>query len=155
KIEHPRGKILGGSSAINGMIQIRGQAADFDHWRQLGLAGWGWDAVLPYFKQHEDFVLGANAFHAAGGELAVSPQRARWPILDAVRHAAMEDGVAPTDDFNTGVGEGVGPYHVIQRHGVRSSAARAFLRPVRNRTNLRIATNALTTRIQFDGRRAI
>jgi len=155
KIEHPRGKILGGSSAINGMIQIRGQAADFDHWRQLGLAGWGWDAVLPYFKQHEDFVLGANAFHAAGGELGVSPQRARWPILDAVRHAAMEDGVAPTDDFNTGVGEGVGPYHVIQRHGVRSSAARAFLRPVRNRTNLRIATNALTTRIQFDGRRAI
>ncbi len=155
KIAHPRGKVLGGSSSINGMIQIRGQAADFDHWRQLGLAGWGWDGVLPYFKQHEDFALGADAFHAVGGELGVSLQRAKWPIMEAVRRAAMEDGVRPTHDFNTGDGEGVGPYHVIQRHGVRSSAARAFLKPVRNRTNLRIETNALTTRILFDGRRAV
>jgi choline dehydrogenase len=155
KIAQPRGKVLGGSSSINGMIQIRGQAADFDHWRQLGLEGWGWDAVLPFFKQHEDFVLGADAFHAVGGELGVSPQRASWPILDAVRRAAVEDGIRETSDFNTGSGEGVGPYHVIQRNGVRSSAARAFLKPVRGRANLRLRTHALTTRILFEGRRAV
>jgi choline dehydrogenase len=142
KIAQPRGKVLGGSSSINGMIQIRGQGADFDHWRQLGLEGWGWDSVLPYFKRHEDFALGADDYHAVGGELGVSPQRVNWPILDAVRRAAVEDGVGETHDFNTGAGEGVGPYHVIQRNGVRSSAARAFLRPARNRHNLRIETNA-------------
>ena len=155
KIAQPRGKVLGGSSSINGMIQIRGQAADFDHWRQLGLEGWGWDSVLPYFKRHEDFALGAGDFHAVGGELGVSPQRVNWPILDAVRRAAVEDGVGETNDFNTGTGEGVGPYHVIQRNGVRSSAARAFLRPARNRRNLRIETNAMASRILFDGRRAV
>jgi choline dehydrogenase-like flavoprotein len=155
KIAQPRGKVLGGSSSINGMIQIRGQAADFDHWRQLGLEGWGWDSVLPYFKRHEDFALGADEFHAVGGELGVSPQRVNWPILDAVRRAAVEEGVRETNDFNTGEGEGVGPYHVIQRNGVRASAARAFLRPARNRRNLRIEINALTTRILLDGRRAV
>jgi choline dehydrogenase len=155
KIAHPRGKVLGGSSSINGMIQIRGQAGDFDHWRQLGLEGWGWDSVLPYFKQHEDFALGANAFHAVGGELGVSPQRATWPILDAVRDAAIDDGTPWTDDFNTGACEGVGPYHVIQRNGVRASAARAFLKPVRNRANLRLETRALTTRVLLNGRHAI
>jgi choline dehydrogenase-like flavoprotein len=155
KIQHPRGKVLGGSSSINGMIQIRGQAADFDHWRQLGLEGWGWDSVLPYFKRHEDFALGANEFHSVGGELGVSPQRVNWPILDAVRRAAVEDGVHETNDFSNGVGEGVGPYHVIQRNGVRASAARAFLKPARNRRNLRIETGALTARILFEGRRAV
>ena len=155
KIVHPRGKVLGGSSSINGMIQIRGQAGDFDHWRQLGLEGWGWDSVLPYFKQHEDFALGANAYHAVGGELGVSPQRASWPVLDAVRDAAIEDGTPWTDDFNDGGCEGVGPYHVIQRNGVRASAARAFLRPVRGRPNLRLETKALTTRILLNGRHAI
>src|SRR5262245_38305848 len=155
KIAQPRGKVLGGSSSINGMIQIRGQAADFDHWRQLGLDGWDWDAVLPFFKRHEDFALGADAHHEVGGELGVSPQRANWPILDAVRRAAIEDGVPETDDFNTGAGEGVGPYHVIQRNGVRSSAARAFLKPVRGRANLLLRTNALTTRILFEDRRAV
>ncbi|MBV9237788.1 MAG: GMC family oxidoreductase N-terminal domain-containing protein [Xanthobacteraceae bacterium] len=155
KIAQPRGKVLGGSSSINGMIQIRGQAADFDHWRQLGLEGWGWDSVLPYFKRHEDFALGADNFHAVGGELGVSPQRVNWPILDAVRRAAVEDGVDETNDFNTGAGEGVGPYHVIQRNGVRSRAARAFLRPARNRRNLRLETNAMASRILFEGRRAV
>jgi choline dehydrogenase-like flavoprotein len=155
KIVHPRGKVLGGSSSINGMIQIRGQAGDFDHWRQLGLEGWGWDSVLPYFKQHEDFALGANPYHAVGGELGVSPQRASWPILDAVRDAAIEDGTPWTDDFNDGGCEGVGPYHVIQRNGVRASAARAFLKPVRGRPNLRLETKALTTRILLNGRHAI
>ena len=155
KIVHPRGKVLGGSSSINGMIQIRGQAGDFDHWRQLGLEGWGWDSVLPYFKQHEDFALGANPYHAVGGELGVSPQRASWPILNAVRDAAIEDGTPWTDDFNDGGCEGVGPYHVIQRNGVRASAARAFLKPVRGRPNLRLETKALTTRILLNGRHAI
>src|SRR5262249_32769654 len=152
KITHPRGRILGGSSSINGMIQIRGQAGDFDHWRQLGLDGWGWEAVLPYFMRHEDFALGPNKYHAVGGELGVSPQRANWPILDAVRNAAIADGVQPTDDFNTGTCEGVGPYHVVQRNGVRASAARAFLKPVCGRPNLRLETRALTARILLDGR---
>jgi choline dehydrogenase-like flavoprotein len=155
KISHPRGKVLGGSSSINGMIQIRGQAADLDHWRQLGLEGWGWESVLPYFRRHEDFALGANAYHAVGGELGVSPQRASWPILDAVRQAAIDDGVPRTDDFNTGACEGVGPYHVVQRNGVRASAARAFLKPVRGRANLRLETGALTTRVLLEGRRAV
>jgi choline dehydrogenase-like flavoprotein len=151
KILHPRGKVLGGSSSINGMIQIRGQAGDFDHWRQLGLEGWGWDSVLPHFKQHEDFALGADAYHAVGGELGVSPQRANWPILDAVRDAAIDDGTPRTDDFNNGTCEGVGPYHVIQRNGVRASAARAFLKPVRGRANLRLETRAVATRILLNG----
>jgi choline dehydrogenase len=155
KILHPRGKVLGGSSSINGMIQIRGQAGDFDHWRQLGLEGWGWDSVLPHFKQHEDFALGADAYHAVGGELGVSPQRANWPILDAVRDAAIDDGTPRTDDFNNGTCEGVGPYHVIQRNGVRASAARAFLKPVRGRANLRLETRAVATRVLLNGRHAI
>jgi choline dehydrogenase len=155
KIMHPRGRVLGGSSSINGMIQMRGQAGDFDHWRQLGLEGWGWDAVLPYFMRHEDFALGPNKYHAVGGELGVSPQRANWPILDAVRNAAIADGVQPTDDFNNGICEGVGPYHVVQRNGVRASAARAFLKPVSGRANLRLETRALTARILFDGRQAV
>jgi len=155
KIPHPRGKVLGGSSSINGLMQVRGQAGDFDHWRQLGLEGWGWESVLPYFKKHEDFKPGANAYHGSGGELGVSPQSVWWPVLDVVKQAAKEDGMAERDDFNTGDNEGIGPYHSIIRNGVRSSTARAFLKPARGRGNLKVETQALAQRILFEGRRAV
>ncbi len=154
-IIHPRGKTLGGSSAINGLFQVRGQAGDFDHWRQLGLEGWGWESVLAYFKQHEDFKGGADAFHGAGGELGVEPQANWWPVLDVIKAAALEQGLPARDDFNTGDNEGVGIYHAITRNGLRCSTARAFLKPARKRPNLKVETRALAQRILFDGRRAV
>lgn len=155
KIIHPRGKALGGSSAINGLFQVRGQAGDFDHWRQLGLEGWGWDSVLPYFKKHEHYAHGANEFHGTGGELGVERQSTWWPILDVITQAARQEGLPELEDFNTGDNEGVGPYHVIVREGMRSSTARAFLAPVRSRANLKVETEALTQRLLFEGRRAV
>jgi choline dehydrogenase-like flavoprotein len=155
KITHPRGKTLGGSSSINGLFQVRGQAGDFDHWRQLGLEGWGWDSVLPYFKKHENFAPGANEFHNVGGELGVEKQSTWWPVLDVMKEAAKQDGLRELDDFNTGDNEGIGPYHVIVRNGVRQSTARSFLQPVRSRSNLKVETRALTQRILFEGRRAV
>ena len=153
-IEVPRGKVIGGSSAINGMIYWRGVAADYDHWRQLGLAGWGWDDVLPMFKAHEDFYRGADAYHGAGGELRVEPPRANWEVLDVARRAAMEYGLPATDDFNTGDMTGVGAFHATQKNGERWSSASAFLKPVLNRPNLALLTGALVERVTFDGRRA-
>ena len=155
KIIHPRGKTLGGSSAINGLFQVRGQAGDFDHWRQLGLEGWGWDSVLPYFKKHEDFAHGANEFHGSGGELGVERQSTWWPVLDVVKAAAKQYGLPELNDFNTGDNEGVGPIHVIVRNGIRSSTARAFLKPIRSRSNLKVETTALAQRVLFEGRRAV
>ena len=99
---YPRGKILGGCSSINGMLYLRGQAADYDHWRQLGLLGWGWDDVLPYFKKSEDYVDGASEYHGAGGEWRVERQRLHWPVLDDWLRAAINAGIPPVDDFNTG-----------------------------------------------------
>ena len=154
-IGHPRGKVIGGSSAINGMFQIRGHAADFDHWRQLGLDGWSWDEVLPYFKAHEDFEGGASASHGAGGELRIERSRAHWPVLGVVQRAACEDGLIPLDDFNTGDNEGVGPIHLTQKRGRRWSAATAFLKPVLRRPNLQLETEALAERLLFEGRRAV
>ena len=154
-INHPRGKVIGGSSAINGMFQIRGQAADFDHWRQLGLDGWGWDDVLPCFKAHEDFELGASAHHGFGGELRIERSRAHWPVLDVVARAAREDGLPLLDDFNTGDNEGVGPIHLTQRRGRRWSAATAFLKPALRRPNLALETEALAVRLLLEGKRAI
>ena len=95
-LAYPRGKVIGGSSSINGMIYMRGDAADFDQWRQLGLAGWGWNDVLPYFKVHEDFCGGADEVHGAGGEWRVDPPRVHWPLLDVVKRAAIEAGIKPT-----------------------------------------------------------
>ena len=98
-LNYPRGKVIGGSSAINAMIYMRGQAADYDHWRQLGLAGWGWDDVLPFFKRHEDHFLGASACHGVGGEWRVEPPRVRWPLLEAFRAAAAQAGIKPIARF--------------------------------------------------------
>jgi choline dehydrogenase len=155
KIIHPRGKALGGSSSINGLFQVRGQAGDFDHWRQLGLEGWGWDSVLPYFIKHEDYQGGASAVHGAGGELHVEPQRNWWPVLDVVKQAAKQAGCKECDDFNAGDNEGIGIYHAITRNGVRDSTSRAFLKPVRSRANLKVATEALARHILFQDRRAV
>jgi choline dehydrogenase-like flavoprotein len=155
KIRHPRGKVLGGSSSINGLFQVRGQAGDFDHWRQLGLEGWGWDSVLPYFKKHENYKHGASDVHGVGGELGVERQSTWWPVLDSIKDAAKGEGLPELDDFNTGDNEGVGPYHVIVHNGVRSSTARAFLKPARGRPNLKVETEALTDSILFDGTRAV
>ncbi|HZF34195.1 MAG TPA: GMC family oxidoreductase, partial [Candidatus Angelobacter sp.] len=128
-INYARGKVLGGCSSINGMIYMRGQARDYDHWRQLGNAGWGWDDVLPYFRQHEDFVHGADDRHGSGGEWRIEEQRLHWPILDAVRDAAVAVGIPRVSDFNRGDNLGIGYFQVNQRRGVRVNAAKAFLRP--------------------------
>jgi choline dehydrogenase-like flavoprotein len=154
-IGYPRGRVLGGSSAINGMIYMRGQAADYDGWRQLGLDGWGWDDVLPYFKRHEDYYGGADALHGAGGEWRIERPRNSWPILDAVRDAAAEIGVAKIDDFNRGDNEGSAYFDINQRRGRRWSAARGFLKPILNRPNLRVVTGAHVERLIFAGRRAV
>ena len=154
-IPYPRGKVIGGSSAINAMIYNRGQARDYDHWRQLGLTGWGWDDVLPLFKAHEDFASGANDAHGAGGEVRVETQRVRWDIMGAIRQAAIEAGVKAIDDLNTGDNEGVGPYHVTQTRGRRWTAARGFLKPVLHRSNLRLETGCMVEGIDFDNRRAV
>ncbi len=154
-IAYPRGRVVGGSSAINGMIYMRGQAADYDGWRQLGLEGWAWDDVLPLFKRQEDHHAGASELHGAGGEWRVERPRVAWPILDAVRDAAAEIGIAKVDDFNRGDNEGSDYFEVNQRRGRRRSAARGFLKPVLKRPNLRLVSGAQAERLIFDGRRAV
>ena len=151
-LNYPRGRVLGGCSSINGMIYMRGQAADYDHWRQLGNPGWSWDEVLPFFKKSEDFVHGVDDAHGSGGEWRVEEPRVAWPILDAFRRAAAEIGIPPTDDFNRGSNEGCGYFHVNQKKGVRWSTAKAFLRPARSRANLLVVTGARVTGLRFDGR---
>jgi choline dehydrogenase-like flavoprotein len=153
-LNYPRGKVVGGSSAINAMIYMRGQAADYDHWRQLGLTGWGWDDVLPYFKQHEHHFMGDSAAHATGGEWRVEPARVRWELLETFRVAAEQAGIKPIDDFNAGDNEGSCYFHVNQKRGRRWSAARGFLKPVLDRGNLRLETGCLVEGIEFDNKRA-
>lgn len=152
-LNYPRGKVLGGCSAINGMISMRGQAADYEHWRQLGLAGWGWDDVLPVFKQFEDHFGGETTHHGSGGELPVSQLRVQWPVLDKVIEAANEMEIASVGDFNAGDNEGVSYFQVNQRGGVRVSAAKAFLKPIVGRPNLRVETGVLAEKLVYsDGR---
>ncbi len=153
-LSYPRGKVLGGCSAINGMIYMRGQAADYDHWRQLGNAGWGWDDVLPYFIRSEDNYRGPTPMHGAGGEWTVSRQRLRWDILEAFRDAAEEIGIPRRDDFNDGDNEGSGFFEVNQRGGIRWTTAKGFLRPAANRPNLHVVTGALVTGLVVEQRRA-
>jgi len=154
-LAYPRGKVIGGCSAINGMISMRGQAADYDHWRQLGLTGWGWDDVAPVFRRLDNHFLGEGEHHGADGEWRVEQMRVKWDILDAVVEAATEMGVPRTADFNTGDNNGVGYFHVNQKRGVRVSAARAFLKPVLGRPNLELQTGVLVEKVLFEGRRAI
>jgi choline dehydrogenase-like flavoprotein len=155
RLKYPRGKVVGGSSAINAMISMRGQAGDYDHWRQLGLTGWGWDDVARVFRRLDDHFLGESEHHGVGGEWRVEAPRVRWSVLDAVARAAVEMGVPATGDFNTGDNEGVGLFHVNQRRGLRWSAARGFLKPALARPNLRLETGVVVEKVLFEGRRAV
>ena len=134
---YPRGKVLGGSSSINGMIYMRGQARDYDEWAQLsGDDSWRWDQVLPLFKKSEDHYLGASAHHGSGGEWRVEKQRLSWDILDAFRDAAAQLGIPKIDDFNCGDNEGSAYFDVNQKRGIRWNASKAFLRPAMQAGNL-------------------
>ncbi|HET7912320.1 MAG TPA: GMC family oxidoreductase N-terminal domain-containing protein [Pseudolabrys sp.] len=152
-LNYPRGKVVGGSSAINGMIYMLGQSADYDNWRQLGLPGWSWEDVRPYFRKHVDHFL-KSEHHAAGGEWRVEFPRLNWEILDAFRQAANQYGIPTVDDFNTGDNEGICYFHVNQKRGRRWSAARGFLRPVLHRQNLRLETGCLVEGLELTGTRA-
>ena len=150
-LKYPRGKVVGGSSAINAMISMRGQASDYDHWRQLGLTGWGWDDVRPVFKRLDDHFMGESEHHGVGGEWRVERPGVRWDVLDNVAKAAVEMGIPMTPDFNTGDNTGVGYFHVNQKRGFRWSSARGFLKPVLHRANLRLETGVLVEKVLFDG----
>ena len=153
-LAYPRGKVIGGCSAINAMISMRGQAADYDHWRQLGLAGWGYEDVLPAFRRLEDHFLGGSEHHGTGGGWRIEAPRLSWDVLDAVGAAAEEMGIRKTADFNTGDNEGVGYFHVNQKRGRRWSSARGFLKPALARPNLRLETNVLVDRFTIENGRA-
>jgi choline dehydrogenase len=151
----PRGKVLGGSSSINGLLYVRGQHQDYDRWRQRGNAGWGYDDVLPYFKKAENQQRGADEFHGVGGPLPVSDPRHADPISAAFIRAAAETGIPTNPDFNGATQEGAGFFQTTTRQGRRASTAVAYLGPAKNRSNLRIETSALAQRILFEGRRAV
>ncbi|HEX8165633.1 MAG TPA: choline dehydrogenase [Beijerinckiaceae bacterium] len=154
-IYQPRGKVLGGSSSINGLVYVRGQPQDFDHWRQLGNAGWGFDDVLPYFRRAEHQARGESAFHGVGGPLCVSDATEPHTLCDAFIAAAGEAGVPRNDDFNGPVQEGAGYFQTTSRRGVRWSTARGYLRPALKRPNLSVVTEALAIRVLFEGKRAV
>ncbi|MEE8438404.1 MAG: GMC family oxidoreductase N-terminal domain-containing protein [Micropepsaceae bacterium] len=149
-IGYARGKLLGGSSSINAMIYMRGQAADYDHWAALGNRGWAWHDVLPIFKQSEDYQHGADEFHGAGGELRVEERRVNWEILDAWRQAAIECGIPAIAEFNRGDNFGVSYFQMNQRRGVRWSATKAFLRPILKRPNLTVMAECMVERITVE-----
>ncbi len=153
-LNYPRGRVLGGCSSINGMIYVRGQAADYDHWRQLGNIGWGADDVMPAFRKLEDFAAGDLGIHGEGGEVRIEKQRLHWPLLDAIADAADAAGIPKRASITASDEDGVGYFSVTQRRGVRWSAATAFLRPALKRPNLTVATKAVTQRVVFEGRRA-
>ncbi len=154
-IIQPRGKVLGGSSSINGLLYIRGQAEDFDHWRQLGNTGWSFDDVLPYFRRAEDQERGEDELHGVGGPLAVRDVSEGHPLCDAFIEACEQAGLPRTDDFNGASQEGAGYFQLTTRKGRRWSTARGYLKPARKRHNLAVESNALTTRVLFEGRRAV
>jgi len=149
-LAYPRGKVIGGSSAINAMISMRGQAADYDHWRQLGLSGWSYADVRPVFRRLEDHFLGESEHHGIGGGWRIEAPRLSWAVLDAVRDAAEQMGIRKIPDFNTGDNEGVGYFHVNQKRGRRWSSARGFLKPALKRPNLRLEKNVLVDRLLIE-----
>lgn len=153
-LKYPRGRVLGGSSSINGMIYMRGQAADYDAWAAAGNPGWAWDDVLPLFKRTEDHFAGNSVLHGGDGEWRVERQRLSWEILEAFRAAAAQSGIASVDDFNGGDNEGCSYFQVNQRRGVRWNASKAFLRDIRQRSNLHVLTGAEAERLELEGGRA-
>jgi choline dehydrogenase len=154
-IFQPRGKVLGGSSSINGLLYLRGQHQDYDRWRQRGNAGWGYDDVLPYFKKAEDQQRGGNEFHGVGGPLPVSDWRHADPLSEAFVVAAAETGIPTNPDFNGATQEGAGFFQTTTRRGRRASTAYSYLRPAEKRRNLHVETEALAQRVLFDGQRAV
>ena len=155
RIPLPRGKVLGGSSSINGLIYIRGQKQDFDLWRQLGNAGWSYDDVLPYFRKSEDQERGADEFHGKGGPLAVSDLRTDHTLHDAFIEAAKQAGYPYNPDFNGAEQEGVGPLQLTVRNRRRCSAAAGYLHPAMQRPNLKVEIRALAHRVLTEGKRAV
>ena len=153
-IPYPRGKTLGGSSSINGLLYIRGQEQDYDLWRQLGNVGWAWKDVLPYFIKAEDQERGKDQFHGVGGPLAVSDQRIKLDILDVFMNAAEEVGIPKVNDFNKGDNFGCGYFQVTERNGLRCSTAVGYLNPIKKNKNLKIETNCHVKKINFDGNNA-
>ena len=151
-IRYPRGKTLGGSSSINGLLYIRGQHRDYDIWRQLGNKGWSWNDVLPYFIKAENQERGKNEYHGVGGPLSISNQRMSLPLLDEFRNAAEEFGIPKTDDFNTGNNHGCGYYQVTEKDGFRCSTAVGYLNPIKKRPNLKIIINAHVKKINFENK---
>jgi choline dehydrogenase len=154
QVFQPRGKVLGGSSSINGLLYVRGQHEDYDRWRQRGNIGWGYDDVLPYFKKAENQRRGADDYHGAGGPLSVSDWRHEDPLSEAFVKAAVETGIPFNPDFNGRAQEGAGFFQTTTRRGRRASSAYSYLRPAMARGNLRVETSALAQRIIFEGRRA-
>ena len=159
-IRYPRGKTLGGSSSINGLLWIRGQSNDYDNWRQMGNNGWGWNDVLPYFLKSENNELGKSEFHNDSGPIMVSNKKIDLKMLDEFQNAAEECGIQKTKDFNTGDNSGIGFFQFTTNHNksllkLRCSAAKGYLNPIKNRTNLKIVTNAHVQKINFEGRKAI
>ncbi len=147
-LRYPRGKVLGGCSSINGMIYMRGQARDFDQWAtKTGDDHWKWDNCLPFFVQHEDYHGGLNEFHGVGGEWRIEKQRLRWDILDAFSQACVQAGIPEVEDFNRGSNEGVSYFDVNQKSGLRWNTTRAFLRPIKERSNLEIWTHAQVAKL--------
>jgi choline dehydrogenase len=155
RIIQPRGKVLGGSSSINGLVYIRGQKEDFDHWRQLGNVGWSYEDVLPYFRRAEDQQRGGDEYHGVGGPLCVSDQTEPHELCDAFIAAAEETGIPRNDDFNGARQEGAGYFQTTSRRGRRCSAAVGYLRPARRRPNLRVLTEAPSTRVLFEAGEAV
>jgi choline dehydrogenase len=155
RIYQPRGKVLGGTSAINGLVYIRGQKEDYDHWAQLGNTGWSYDDVLPLFKRAEDQENGADAFHGISGPLAVSNPRDHHMLCDAFIEACAERGVPFNPDFNGAVQEGAGYFQTTSRNGLRCSTAAGYLKPASGRDNLTILTHAHVKRVMFEGKRAV
>ncbi|MGE8413827.1 MAG: GMC family oxidoreductase [Pseudomonas sp.] len=153
-LSYPRGKVLGGCSSINGMIYMRGQAADYDGWAAEGNPGWSWSEVLALFKKSENHFAGASQVHGSTGEWRVERQRLSWPILDAFRSAAEQSGIPNIDDFNGGDNEGCGYFQVNQKAGVRWNAAKAFLKPIARRPNLTVLTDVEVQRLILEGGRA-
>ena len=153
-IEWPRGKVLGGSSSLNGLLYVRGQAQDYERWEQMGNAGWTWDEILPLFKRAENNERGADEFHGDSGPLSVSNMRISRPITDAWVEAAQAAGYPFNPDYNGATQEGVGFFQLTSRNGRRCSAAVAYLNPIKNRKNLNIVTQALVERVELDGNKA-
>ena len=154
ELSYPRGKVMGGCSSINGMIYMRGQANDYDQWRQMGNEGWSWDDVLPYFKNMEDSYEGENKFHGSGGEWKVNQQRLSWEVLDSFKEATIEAGIPQVDDFNEGNNFGVSYFKVNQNDGLRWNTVKAFLKPVKNRKNLRVISKCEVSKIILKNKKA-